>query len=267
MLFGTAGLFAVTTGVGPMLITFGRTFFAAITLVLIMVVLRQRSSFRVDVKSIASGVLLAAHWSLFFLSIQLSNVAVGLIMFSVSAVFIALLEPVLFREPFRRIDVACALVVVVGIAIIAGTDNEGEQLTLGILIGLVSSLLFALLQLLNRSLLTQHAAVPLSMIQNAVASLVLLPLVITQLAAVTGGQWLQLLFLGCVCTALAHTLFISALRHVRASVAGLISGGMEPVYGAVLAALLLAQYPAMPVWLGGAVVIVAVVWAQAGKPR
>ncbi len=262
VLFGLAGLFAVTTGLGAMVITFGRTAFAALTLLLIAFWLGGKSRLTPDSYSVGSGVLLAVHWSLFFWSIQLSNVALGLIMFTVSAVFISLLEPVVFKEKFRRTDVICAVVVVIGIVIIVGSDKTGDNLAAGVVIGLASSIVFALLQLMNRALTQARSAMSLSMIQNSVACMVLLPFVIGDLGNVSVTAWLQLLFLGCVCTAFAHTIFISALREIKATLAGLISGGLEPVYGAVLAAVLLLQYPGMNVLIGGVLVVLSVVWAQ-----
>jgi drug/metabolite transporter (DMT)-like permease len=262
-LFGTAGLFAVTTGLDPLMITFGRTGFAAVTLMLVIATVHHRQPLSVDVRTVVSGLLLAAHWSLFFLSIQLSNVIIGLVMFSVSAIIITLLEPLFFDESFRPVDAVCAVVVVFGIVVIAGTVSDAfSDVAAGIAIGLASSVLFALLQLLNRSLLQQQSALSLSMTQNGIACLVLLPMVWGALAEVSPPQWLQLLFLGCVCTALAHTLFISALRRVSTALAGLIACGMEPVYGAALATLLLSQYPARHEVLGGLIIVSAVVWAQ-----
>lgn len=264
-LFGTAGLFAVSTGLDSILITFGRTLFAALALLVIMVVSAQPSQWQLDIRSVASGVLLAMHWTLFFLSIQLSNVAVGLIMFASSAVFIALLEPLVFRESFKHRNVICALFVVMGIFFIVSLDSAGSQLLAGVGVGLLSSVLFALLQLLNRSLSKDRSAISLSLIQNAVAAAVVFPAVFVDLPQVTINQWLQLILLGCVCTAFAHTIFISALRRIKASLAGLIAGGLEPVYGAILAAGLLAQYPEMNVWIGGALVLAAVFYAQSAE--
>ena len=98
VLFGVAGLFAVSTGLNAVVITFGRTLFAALTLSMLVLLWQRRVSLAADISSLFSGLLLAVHWSLFFKSIQVSSVAIGLIMFTVSAVFIAILEPFWFRE-------------------------------------------------------------------------------------------------------------------------------------------------------------------------
>jgi len=50
-----------------------------------------------------------------------------------------------------------------------------------------------------------------------------------------------------------------ALKRVNVSTASLIAAGLEPVYGVVLAVIILAQKPEPNVLLGGAIILVTVV--------
>jgi drug/metabolite transporter (DMT)-like permease len=59
-----------------------------------------------------------------------------------------------------------------------------------------------------------------------------------------------LLVLGIACTALAHTLFIAVLAGVTAHTAAAVAA-LEPVYGIVLAALLLGELPGVRTLAGG----------------
>jgi drug/metabolite transporter (DMT)-like permease len=61
--------------------------------------------------------------------------------------------------------------------------------------------------------------------------------------------------LGVACTALAHTLFIASMRRLSAHTASVVSV-LEPVYGIVLAAVLLGEHPDLRT-LAGTVLIVA----------
>lgn len=261
-LFGLAGLFVLFTGLDAVFITFGRTLFAAIALLLIWRFVGLNSRPVLSGWVLLSGVLLAVHWTLFFTSIQVSTVAVGLLMFSTSPIFIALLEPLFFRESFDIRRVLPAFTVALGIVIMTGLYLGQIRFGAGVAWGLASSLLFALLQLLNRKLASDHSAASLALIQNGVACCVLLPLVVADIRHVTAPQWLQLVFLGTICTALAHTLYINSMRKLNAAVASLIAGGLEPVYGVILAALLYAQYPDINVLMGGAVVLLAVLYVS-----
>jgi drug/metabolite transporter (DMT)-like permease len=60
--------------------------------------------------------------------------------------------------------------------------------------------------------------------------------------------------LGLVCTALAHTLFIAGLREISAHTASVIVA-LEPVYGIVLALVLLGEVPDARTLVGGALIV------------
>ncbi len=69
-----------------------------------------------------------------------------------------------------------------------------------------------------------------------------------------------------MCTALAHSLFITALRTVTAHTASVVAA-LEPVYGIALALLLLGEVPGPRTLVGGALIVGAAVFAtrRAGR--
>ncbi len=71
-----------------------------------------------------------------------------------------------------------------------------------------------------------------------------------------------------VFTGLAHTLFISSLRHIPAQTAGILSC-LEPIYSTVFAFLFLHEVPAPRDYLGGAIILGAVIYStlRAGKQK
>ena len=151
--------------------------------------------------------------------------------------------------------------------IISGV-HTGELVYLkGIALGIVGGFSFALLQLLNRRLASNDGALVTSLVQSGVAALVLLPVVFTGLGNIQSHQWLLLMVLGVACTALAYTLFIAALKRVKVSAASLIAAGLEPVYGVVLAAIILSQRPAPNVLIGGAIILATVMLVTVRKKQ
>ncbi|WDP88081.1 MAG: EamA family transporter [Desulfobacter sp.] len=87
---------------------------------------------------------------LFFLAIQVSSVAVGLITFSSFPLFVTFMEPVFFKEPLKSVDMATALAVFTGIILVVPDLDLSNQTTLGAFYGILSGLTFALLALVNR---------------------------------------------------------------------------------------------------------------------
>src|SRR5205085_7123257 len=74
----------------------------------------------------------------------------------------------------------------------------------------------------------------------------------------TGLDYILLIALGLICTALAHTLFIASLRAVSAHVASVVAA-LEPVYGIALAWLLIAEVPSVRVCVGAALLVAAAI--------
>lgn len=263
-LFGLSGLFGKFLALPATAIVLGRTGFAALALALVLALGQQSAYLRTGKAWLGMallGVLLAFHWVSFFLSIQLATVAVGLLTFSSFPVFVTVLEPLLFKTPWRWRDGAIAALVVLGVALVIPEYRLGSATTLGAGWGLLSGLSFALLQLLNKGYRQRYSAAAIAFYQNLFACLSLL--VVTPVAALTltPREFGLLLVLGVLCTALAHTLFIDSLAVLRTQIASVISS-LEPVYGIALAALLLGEVPTPRTLVGGAVVLGTTVWAS-----
>ncbi len=83
---------------------------------------------------------------------------------------------------------------------------------------------------------------------------------------VAAGSWLPILGLGLVATAIAIQTFYAGVKRVGGARASLIST-VEPVYTVVLAMLLFGERLTPVQLAGGALVIVAVILAETGRPR
>ncbi|GAC1619708.1 MAG: DMT family transporter [Ktedonobacteraceae bacterium] len=263
MLFGLSGVLGKLSVLPAPLIVLGRVFFAGI--VLSGVVLARRMDMRAHSRRdlallIGQGVLLALHWTVFFASIAVSNVAIGLLSFSSFPLFTALLEPLLLRQRANRLQIAAALVILFGIYLLVPSFSLADSATVGVLLGLLAGATFALLSVVNRWLGTAYASITISLYQDGIAALVLLPvlLFLPSAALFTLRELGILLILGIGCTAIAHTLFIMGLRDITAQLASLF-GSLEPVWGVIFALLLLREIPSARTLLGGAIILAATI--------
>ena len=146
-----------------------------------------------------------------------------------------------------------------GVSILVPPDGGGATVS-GIVAGMVSALTYAILSLLNRRFSSRYAGSVVCFYEQSIATLALIPFVLAAPPAVTGKDILSLVVLGVFCTALAHSLFVSSFKKVRVQTAGIISGGMESVYGILLAFLLLGEPPTAREIIGGCVVIAVTVY-------
>lgn len=258
-LFGFAGLFGKFLSCSPLVIVFGRTFFAAIALFVTACFFSRHVLFSFGKKTffffIFQGILLAVHWWSFFLSIQLSSVAVGLVTYSTFPIFVTFLEPFFFREKLKRMDILIAASVFIGVVLVIPDFNFSNNITRGGFIGIFSGFTFAVLTLVNRRNARTIDAIVVAFYQNFfAAAFLILPILTLHPAMPRLWELPNLIFLGVVCTALAHALFIKSLVAIRAQTASVIAG-LEPVYGILIAFLWLNEIPGTRTLLGGLVII------------
>ena len=261
LLFGLAGLFARWISLPASGITFGRVLFSSVTLGLYMLI--RRMPFKVRsraelLKLILAGAVLALHWWAFMESVRRSGVAIGTITFSSFPLFVTFLEPALSHKKPRAADVLTALAVLAGVVITIPAFTLEDRYFQGIVIGMISSLAYAVLTLMNKSLVSSCGGTKTAFYEQAAAAILLLPVVLGAELSPSAADIGLLLLLGVVTTALAHTLFITGLRHLSAQLAGIISS-METVYAIFFTWILLGQAPTAREACGAAVIIGAVV--------
>jgi drug/metabolite transporter (DMT)-like permease len=268
-LFGFPGLFGKWLPIPPQLIVAGRVFFAAAALGLVLAL--RRESFRVSPSRdfrllVLCGLVLAVHWTLFFKSIQVSTVAVGLLSYSSFPVFTAFLEPLYFREKWDPWSLAFGLLTAAGVFLIVPRSGLSNPVFQGVLWGLGAGLTFSVLSLVNRDLAGRRPSLTIAFYQDLFALVFLLPFVILTGFRPDGRTIGLLALLGILSTAAAHTLFINGMKRVRVRTASIISS-LEPVYGIVLALVFLKESPSLETLSGGALILAAALAATARDSR
>lgn len=263
LLFGMAGLFAKWIGLPALLITFGRVFFSSATLGIFLLV--KRKSIKVDKRDgallVFAGAILALHWWSFLEAIQLSTVAIGTITFSAFPLFVTLIEPLILRSRPERRDVAAAVMILAGVLVSVPEFSFGNRVFLGTAVGLGSALCYAVLTVVNRQMSCRVSGTVIAFYEQVTAAAFLLPFAMSAKARPSVSDLALMVFLGVVTTALAHTLFITGLKNVPATVAGLFSS-LETVYSIAFAFLLLGEVPAVREVIGAVIIVGTVVISQ-----
>ena len=269
LLFGLVGLFAKVVALPAIIIVLGRTFFSAAFLGAYLAVKRQKFALKTRsdyVLIVFAGIILAIHWTSFMQSIQVSTVAVGTLTLATFPLFSAVLEPLLFHEKMRVSDIACALVMLGGVACIVDDFSLEGSMAQGVLWGLLSAFTYALLSLANRKFSSGYPASLVSFYEQATATVVLLPALFVFKPSFTALDIGMLAIMGIVFTAIAHTLFIGGLRTVKVRTAGIITG-LESVYGVVAALLFLGEIPGIREVIGGAIILAVALYSTLASTR
>lgn len=257
MLFGLSAVLGQFVTAPAVIVAGGRVICSSLLLFLLSIAgrvslkLKSRKDYGI---AVFAGIILAVHWTTFFQAIQSSSVAIGTITFSTFPLFLTFLEPLLFREKLKVTSVLSAAVLLLGVFITIPEFSLENQITIGILWGMVSSLSYAVLSLANRYLSRSYAARTVCLYEQGTAAVVLLPAMFLVKTSWTTQNILGIAAIGFICTAFAHSLYVAAQRKVKAQTAGIISG-METVYGIVYALLFLGEVPGIRELIGGAVIL------------
>ena len=268
LLLGTTGLFGRWISISSIGITFGRVVLSSIALFAFCKYKGQDISIKSKKDGglfLVSGVLLAIHWITFFQSVKLSSVAICTITFATFPLFLTFLEPLVFKTKLTLRNVLFAALVVVGISITAWGTDVGSGNFMGFVMGFASAISYAFLQLCNkRFTISGYNGTVISMYEQAMVAIVLLPVIIVSGFHPTATDILLLIALGLFCTAIAHTTLISSMKAIPAQLVG-ICNSMETVYSIALAFVLLGEAPTINEVIGAIIVTIVVVSAQLQK--
>ncbi len=204
-----------------------------------------------------SAILLGAHWVTYFYALDLSNVAIALLSLYTYAAITPILEPLLTKEPFQKRDIYLSFLAVIGVAIMLPEINFSNNYTKAILLGLLSALLYALRNITISIPASNHDGSALMFHQLWMIGLLMTPFYGWLPTDGLSEQWVWIVLLALITTAMGHTLFVKSMRTLTASTAGLLSC-IVPVYGILWAYFLLDEHPSSKTLVGGSLIIAVV---------
>ena len=260
LMFGLTGIFGKLIQAGPLVIVFGRAFFAVAALFLFARLFTRpilRGITRQKFLQLAMcGFFLGVHWLTFFHAVKVAGVGIGTLGFASFPAFVVILEMIFWREHPSLRDLIKVGLICVGLILVAPTFDLSDGATTGLMWAVLSGFCFAAVSVGNRLTNGHLHAVQVAFWQNIVIFACLLPFSSAALFQVTALDWLWLALLGLFCTGLAHGLFVASLTVLKARVASLFFA-LEPVYGILFAWYLFSEEPTLRMLLGGALIISA----------
>ncbi|MFT5170480.1 MAG: drug/metabolite transporter (DMT)-like permease [Candidatus Marinamargulisbacteria bacterium] len=246
-ILGTAGPAAKLITWPADLMMLGRAVVCAIALFVFMAFQRKHIPSTLTLKSglllLAQGLLLGVQWVIY--AVQISSVAPVIISLYTYPLITILLEAVFLGESVDYWDALSAVLIVIAFFLIAPELSLNNATTKAIVLTLFSALCISIRNILSQQSLQEMSGVFVMGIQAVVISLMLLPMAFFKTAPMTPGNLIGIFLFGTLLTAVAHTLFVSSLAHLKASTVGLISS-VEPLHAIGFAALILLEFPPYP---------------------
>jgi len=266
LLFGFTAILGEVISLHPILLTWWRVVLASAFFLFFPRIYRHLKSISKRHVRIFVGIgfLVALHWLTFYWSIKTSNASTTLVCLATTTFFTAFIEPAIMKQQVSRLQVGLGLLIIPGMVLIVNSTSDAYNI--GIILGICSALLAATFGTLNKRWLGDHDTVTVTWIEMVAASVLLtffLPFVVS---ADTIDElwpslkdWIYLVVLALLCTNVAYLLALRALRHLSAYTTALTIN-LEPVYGIILAAILLNQHEELNLkfYLGASIILFAV---------
>ncbi len=194
----------------------------------------------------------------------------AVMLIQVSPVLVALLAATFLHERFTAYLGLGLALAFGGVALIAtaSSDEHGDRSVLGVVLCLLSAVVYAVSLVLQKPLVARLQAVHVTWLACTVGAVVCLPFagqLVDDVGDASASDVWWVVYLGVFPTAIAFTTFAYALRHMTASNLGVTTYLVPPIT-IVLGWLLLDETPPTMAYVGGVLALLGVGVARR-KPR
>lgn len=246
LIWGFTAILGVLITIPAVEIVLFRTLMASIALGLLLYA--RKMDFRLGskevLKMLSTGLLMSAHWILFFAAARISTVSVTLAGLATCSLWTSFIEPALTHRKIKWFEVALGSMGMIGLYVIFQFEFDHA---LGLTMSVVAAFLSALFTVINGKFAVRHNHYMITfyeMIGAFIGTVLFLPIYVRYLSpegvlqlAPTAMDWLYLSLLALVCTVYAYSIAVQLMQKISAFVINL-TVNLEPVYGIILAVLI-----------------------------
>lgn len=242
-IFGFTAILGSLISIESLPLVWYRMLIAFLFLILFALIFKRniKVSKKLLIKLIICGALISLHWITFFKAIKVSNVSITLSVLSLGAFLTSFLEPLFYKRKIILYEVFLGVFVVIGTSLIFKSQYYYIE---GIFYALISVFLSVIFGLINGKLIEEASSLVIS-IYELLGGVILITLILifagdfnNTIFDLSKSDLLWLILLGTVCTAYAFVISVDVLKHLS-PYSLMISINMEPVYGIILAIIIL----------------------------
>jgi len=255
LLWSTGGLFIKWTTLSAFELTFGRSLLAA----LVVAFFTRHEGFRLNAMTVLTSLLYAALLLLFVIATKLTTAANAIFLQYTAPIYVLILEPLFYKEKFRRADLITVAVCIAGMSLFFIGKLRPQDVS-GNLAALASGLCFAFYILLLRHPQSRRVNRASSVIYgNLLLVIFTAPVGIAALEQMTMRDAGSVLYLGVFQIGVAYTFFTLGMARGVRSLDASIVGYIEPVLNPLWVFIFLNERPSNWALVGGSIIIAAVV--------
>lgn len=238
-LWGFTAILGKLIHANAQILVFYRMLFAAFFL-FVFIRFFKRDSLKISRKLLIQlsiiGGFMAFHWLFFFHSIKVSNVSIALSCLSLSTLFAAVLEPIIFKRKIDISEVIMGIVIVICMGMIFKTEFHYKE---GIFFGILTALFGTIFSVFNGKIYGKTSSGNIIFYEIFAGFLILsfFYLVtgqITQLNEISYRDLSLIILLASVFTAFPMLESIKLMKYISPFTL-ILTVNLEPVYGIILA--------------------------------
>lgn len=250
------------------ILVFYRMLFAAIFLFVFIRVFKKESlkvSKKLFLQLSVIGFFMALHWLCFFYSIKVSNVSIALSCLSLSTLFAAILEPLVFKRKIDVSEVVMGIIIVACILLIFKTEFQYKE---GIFFGILCAVFGTIFSVFNGKLFgkTSPGNIVFYEIFSGWLILSVFYLISGQIFSMNEINYRDLALiclLASVFTAFPMLESVKLMKYISPFTL-ILTVNLEPIYGIILAFFIFGESEEMsPVFYGASLVMILAIVANA----
>lgn len=248
LIWGFTAILGLLIDIPSVEVVFFRTLISSIGLWIVLkfwkrsLVIHSRKHFLVI---LGTGVLIALHWILFFLSARISNASVCLAGMATCSLWTSLIEPLSQGRKIRGFEVLLSVVAFIGIGVIFNVEFDYLS---GLLIAVLSAFIASVFTVINGKLTKTYDPYVITfyeMIGACVFTAMFFPVytgffVDSLSLNPTLSDWFYLSVLAIVCTVYAYSVSVELMKRLSAFSINLVVN-LEPVYGIIIALIIFGE--------------------------
>ena len=167
------------------------------------------------------GTVFALHWLTYFYSILLSTASIAAIGVSTFGAHLLLLGWFVHKQPPHWVEVLCVLLAFLGVYIVIPDFDISEDVSIGLILGVISGFLYALLPLMHQKY--KHINGERRAFGQFFVAFLFFSLGLPSVDfSISKESWFGLIILGSFCTLIAHSLWIKVTTELNHAVTSII---------------------------------------------
>ena len=253
-IWSTGGLFIKLTTLDAYQVTFFRSLFAAVT----VLILTRKDGLKINAFGILTSIIYALLLFLFVWATKKTTAANAIFLQYTAPIYILILAPFVIGEKFHIRDLVTVVIVLAGMSLffvgqLRLEDYQGNFAALGsgVLLGLY-------IMLLRHPKADGFNPVIAVIYGNFLLALVNAPMGIPAIPSMNGMDWFAVAFLGIVQIGISYILFVKGVRGGTRPLDASLIGFIEPLLNPVWVFVFVGERPSQWALLGGAIIITAI---------